>query len=328
VGHVDPKRGLSHIFDDTTLTLIFQALDTIVDFTDYLQRKEQLFTSGIAVWAAGEEDLLAHYLKNMGPDGHHGFAIPREINAVAFEEGIWDDFQRNPQRLSQLRANEISYAWDRLIETFSRHAFEGTSYFTSHPGFAPHEQLLRVLAAENRTKRRGLAEALMGALVDTPPDLRATRVVVPESPDLPYYVFLLLPWRQDRSEADNRLVRRNFLEACCMTVKLIRPEAQTIVGVATESGRTRGGSEDLMLLDARNWTPEMAAEAREWREKLGLFSEVKLRPYHLSEYPDVGEAVLSEHQKQNRQRQRSSQPRRRGPCPCGSGKRYKNCHGK
>jgi hypothetical protein len=328
VGHVGPQRGLVHILDDTTLTFIFQALDTIVDFTDYLERKERLFTSGRSVWSAGEEELLGHYLKNMGADGHHDFAIPTDMTGIAFQEGIWQDFQRNPQRIAQLRANEISYAWDALIEAFSTHAFGGTSYFTSHPGFQTQEQLLRVLASESRTKRRGLAEALLGIMADTPPDLRATRVIVPESVEWPYYVFLLLPWRDDKSEGSNRLVRRNFLEACCMTVKLIRPEAQTIVGIATESGRKQGGSEDLMLLDARNWTPEMAAEAQEWREKLNLFPEVKLRPYHLSEYPNVDQSVLREHRNRDRQRQLRSEPSRNGPCPCGSGRRYKHCHGK
>ncbi len=327
VGNPSPQHGVIHVLDDSTLTYIFEALDTIVDFTDYLDRKERLFTSEVEVWSAGEEELLAHYLKNVGSDGHHDFVIPPDTNAVAFEEGIWEDFQRNPQRIAQLEANRISYAWDRLIEVFSEHAFAGTSQFISHPGFGTHEQLLRVLASEGRTQRRGLAEALFGILRDTPSHLRGTRVVIPERPDLPYYVFLLLPWRDDKPDEVNRLVRRNFLEACCLTVKLIRPEAQTVVGLATESGRTNGGSEDLLLLDARKWTPELEAEARELRSRLHLFPEVTLRPYHLREYPEVSDDKPRRHGTRPPNRPAGG-PSRNGPCPCGSGKRFKQCHGK
>jgi hypothetical protein len=325
IGDIDPGKGYVHVLDDTTLFVLLQTLDTIADFTAYLGRKERFARSGKLVMAAGEEDLLAHYLKNLGPDGEHDFVVPTKVQGAVFEEGIWKEFSTNPQRLAQLKANEISYAWDRLIEIFSQHAFNESSFFTTHPGFANQERLLRVLAAENRTRRRVLAASLFEILERTPPSLRATRVLVPQGTDHPYYVFLLLPWRTEKSEHENRLVRRNFLEACCLITRLKFPDAKQIVGLATESGRRSAGSEDLLLFDGDNWNPELEAEARRLQDDLGILKEPTMTPFRASEYPEL--PVV----------QRTAPPRtgqpgfaqsRNGPCPCGSGKRFKHCHGK
>ncbi len=77
----------------------------------------------------------------------------------------------------------------------------------------------------------------------------------------PSYVLLVLPFREWMSEADHREVRRKMLEACCMVMKLVFPEALDIVGIATEPGPAANErrSEDSLYLDARcsGYTPEM-----------------------------------------------------------------------
>ncbi len=63
IGQLNPHKGFVHVFDDATLDIVMKTLDTISDFVAYLSKKEALFTRGIRVIAAGEEEILAHYLR-------------------------------------------------------------------------------------------------------------------------------------------------------------------------------------------------------------------------------------------------------------------------
>lgn len=65
VGQLDPSKGYVHVFDDTSLEVVMSTLDTVADFTAYLTKKEQLILSGELAGAAGEEDLLAFFLRHL-----------------------------------------------------------------------------------------------------------------------------------------------------------------------------------------------------------------------------------------------------------------------
>lgn len=121
VGDLDPDKGYVHVLDDTTLDIVMSTLDTITDFVQYLARKEALMRSGRAVFAAGEEDLLAFYLSDLDENEQYAFVIPPDIEGMFIEEGYWQDFKHSPQRKAQLEADEVSYVWDALIEQFNKH---------------------------------------------------------------------------------------------------------------------------------------------------------------------------------------------------------------
>lgn len=319
IGDLDPTRTLIHIFDDTALNILMQTLDTISDFVSYLQKKENLLRSGRQVFAAGEEELLAIYLKNLNANGEHDFVLPVNHNRVAVLEGHWENFQKNPQRLAQVETDKVSYFWDYLIEEFNRNALARTSEYTWPPSFDSSEKVMRFLAAQPRFIRRMLAEGFLEIMRKTPPNQRMLRVVPPWRDGDPYFVFLIFPFRQDRPYEQNRLVRRSFLEACCRVVKLKYPDAVDIVGIATESGRMeRGeGSEDACYLDTRIWTEENEREARELQSNLGILVSPNQRPIRITEYPEPSSIPAK------------FVPRvgRNDRCPCGSGKKYKKCHG-
>jgi len=79
VGDLDPSRTFVHVLTEFTLDILLHTLDTISDFISYLERKEDLVRSNIAVVVPGEEDLLAFYLMHMNENGMHDFAIGRNI---------------------------------------------------------------------------------------------------------------------------------------------------------------------------------------------------------------------------------------------------------
>ena len=288
IGQIDPAKGYLHVFDDTSLEIVMRTLDTITDFVTYLAKKERFIQSGRLFWAAGEEDLLAYYLKDINYEGEHDFIFPNNIDAVSIDEGFWLDFVNNRQRAAQIQANRISSLWDMLIERFSTHVLRGTQYYTTHPGAAHAERILRFMARESRTRRRILAQSLMTILQTTPPSMKRTRVILPSNPGDPYYVFLLLP-QLGFPDDEYRIVRYRFLESYCRVAKRSYPEAQDIIGIATETGlvTSEHRSEDAMYLDARQWTSEDQADAEQLQRDLGLLTNtIKLSGVE-QEYPSV-----------------------------------------
>src|SRR5712692_1816620 len=156
IGQLDPLKGYVHVFDDTSLDIVMSTLDTVADFGAYLTKKEAFILSGNLAFAAGEEELLAFYLKDLNQHGDHDFVWPANFQAVGLIEGLWDEFTQRPERRAQIAANQVSYAWDGLIEAFSGHVLAGTQHFTTHPGYGNlgnQEKIFRFLAREPRTRR-------------------------------------------------------------------------------------------------------------------------------------------------------------------------------
>jgi len=324
VGDLDPARPFVHVLDDTSLRVLMRTLDTIADFTAYLRAKERLLRSGQKVIAAGEEELLALYLTTMTEDGEHGFDFPSD-GPIWIPEGHWARFMRNPQRHAQIDADRISYVWDRLIETFGRHALQGTEYYVSPGGIESMERILRFMAQEPRFQRRLLGAALHGLVMKTPIDIQSSRVLYPSRPGDPFYVFVVFPRRADRSYDDYRVVRRRLLEAYCAVVKARYPEAQDVIGVATEPAGYDERSEDAAYLDARNWTAEDQTEALRQQEELGILKKINGWHFTAQEYPGGPERWMQLARGEVGQLARN--PRNK-PCPCGSGAKYKKCHGR
>jgi hypothetical protein len=160
IGQLEPAKGYVHVFDDTTLNIVMSTLDTISDFTAYLTKEEKFLTAVRKVFAAGEEELLAIYLRNLNADGEHDFVIDGNYDSLAFEEGFWEAFGRSPERQAQIESDRISYLWDALIEKFASQLMTGRQYFTTGHPLREQEAAFRLLAREPRTIRRMLAKSL------------------------------------------------------------------------------------------------------------------------------------------------------------------------
>jgi hypothetical protein len=167
VGWIDPSQGFVHVLDDVSLDIVLETRDTITDFVAYLRWKEDLLISArrreLRVIHTGEEELLAYYLATFS-NGQHGFSPPEGCNVLCLEEGEWDDFRSSPERAAQLAADQVSYLWDEIIEKFNKHILGGTSHHKSTPLVAHRERIMRFFAREPRTRRRILADALLGLI--------------------------------------------------------------------------------------------------------------------------------------------------------------------
>lgn len=285
IGHLDKEKGYVHVLDDTSLDVVMTHLDTVSDFVAYLAKKEKLLTSGVCLAAAGEEELLARYVAKLNEQGEHDFMFPNETDRVLLE-GEWAKFLQSPERQAQVAANDISYSWDALTEKFLYHLMSGTQYETTHTEIAEQEKSFRWLARENRTRRRMLAKGMHELLRRTPANYRAIRVILPSRPGDPHYVLLLLPRYPVIPEQDYRHARSQFLRECCLVVKLEFPDAQHIVGIATETwDGSNYRSEDFVHLDATEWSEALQKQAQASKAGLGILIKTKTFSGSEKEYP-------------------------------------------
>jgi hypothetical protein len=305
------------VFDDATLDFVMSTLDTTTDVLRYLREKELLCRSR-TLYVAGEENLLAHYLTHVDETGEHALMFERDADLITVDESWWARFESSEERRAQIEHDHVSYLWDNLIEKFAEHALGGTQYFASEPSLGSSEAVLRFMAAEPRLRRRSLSEALLEAIESTDPDQRRIRVVPPQVLGESMYVLLLFPWFEDKSEDENRTVRRHYLEACIFVARMKYP-ALDIVGIATESGVDHERrSEDALYFDARLWSAEDEELARTYQRDLGILVAERSLAKKVVEYP------VPRHVERDRALPRN--PRNK-PCPCGSGRKYKSCHG-
>jgi len=322
VGDLDPSRTLVHILTEYTLDILLKTLDTASDFVSYLERKENLIRSDTAIFAPGEEDLLAYYLMHINEKGTHDFSIGKKIKGIFLDEGFWNDFCKRPERKEQLRHDSISYVWDDLIERFACHMLNATQYYTNCIDLYNAEIGLRFMAREPRLVRRLIAKGLIDLYTNTPDGTRRTRYYKPLSDKGPFYVFLSLPKPNFASYEQYREARANLLHACCMVVRYKFPEALDIVGIASEPVRPNiGCSEDLLYLDGRVWTEELSIEASRLQLDLGILTSETSYNIHEQEYPAPPPSEIAG-------TKLPSKVGRNEPCPCGSGKKYKRCHGR
>ena len=329
-GQIDSSKGFVHIFDDTTLDIVLQTLDTVTDFVAYLAKKEAFISSGRFAFAAGEEELLTLYLTKMNADNEHDFVLPSETSFAVLSEGSWNEYCQNPQRIAQINANRISYAWDELIEKFNKHNLAGTQHFVTHT-LRDIEVAVRFLAGENRTSRRFLAEKFFEIINKTAATQRAVRVLRSLWQKDLYYVLMVFPHREDYSEEDYRVVRRTHLMHYCMVSKLTFPDASHIVGIATDSGDDEYRSEDLVYLDATDWSDDQRVESERIKTEFNLLNSVRTAGGKVQEYPDLGpssEAFKAQEVHPPRPYTVNSRIGRNDPCHCGSGNKFKRCHGK
>ena len=294
IGDIEPSRAFVHVLDDNSLDILLKTLDTISDFVSYLSKKEKFLRTTNFVFAYGEEELLAFYLTNWNDKDEHYFVDSstkdEKLNYIVLEEGHWDNFMQSRERQAQLDANKISYIWDSLIETFNKNVIDDTLYFNSHAELTQVELLLRFFAKESRLRRRLLSQTLVGFIQSAQLDIIAIRYLASLLPLETYYVFTTVPlleWMKDNIEK-YRLMRRNILEICCLKTKLKFPDAQHIVGIATEphlENEDIGHSQDAMYCDATNWTKEDFAKAEEQSKKLDIFYTSNMFSLQDYEYP-------------------------------------------
>lgn len=269
----DYGKGFVHVFDERDVFQVLNELDTITDVIQYLTSREQFFTGGFTGTVVGtEEDLLGTYLGA----GRTFDALSKGSYDVRMISGTWNDFTSSSEYIAKKEADQASYMWDSLIDILHDDYRNGRMEFGGD--LDAMDKSTRVMARENRFSRRMLGAAFRGFMDEIG---NRARFVVSESGT--GYVFL------KRRHGEERRLRTIELLARCIVVRDDMERSGKngpVVGLATEVPEPGSGfSLDNVLLDVREWTPQLREKAREARDELGYFKNPRLTKRGEDEYP-------------------------------------------
>lgn len=303
VGDVDSSGSFIHVLDDGSLDIVMRELDTITDFTDYLEKKAAFARSNLGA-AHGEEDLLAYYSIRINSDGDHDFTHPEERawkpgERIAIDGSHYNSFITNPQYVAKKRADEISYLWDALIHNFTEHMLAGTSIAPEGHEYdlKKSERAVREMALQRRFERRSHGEAIMGALEEGKRRELFQRAMIPGKESKGRRTgFFLLTARFDEKFFEPkggydayRRYRAGITELYAQGLLLRYEHLERVVGFAMEPpGSAHGSSEDILYAERGDWSEATKKRIREACAKAGIMRpDYKEVEYNGSEFPEV-----------------------------------------
>lgn len=316
-----------HVLDSNTLPIILGELDTVKDFANYLDAKIAAIAKYDLLYYCGEEDLLADYWQNLDSNNKHFIGVADEsITGLMIAEGTWENLKKRPEYLGTKEANQKSYFWDALINRTCENFLKGVLLGNSN--LFEGRSAIHEMAKEPRFVRRSIVELIDGAIAQFPnkaPALMRHMRFIPSHEKGKGYVFLQIwvpPGFRTAEGIDERTVRQEILLIACGAAKNHMPDLHTVVGIGIEPPKLSSTiGEDFVLIDCSDWPEERAQDFREKNKGFNFFGTPSLRRYEgrTTEFvkPVQTPAAAGKIVKIGRNE----------PCPCGSGKKYKKCHG-
>jgi SEC-C motif len=317
------REDFIHLFDSSNLPVLLSELDTAKDFADYLDAKKESIKKYDMLLYCGEEDLLAHYLFNYAKRRGHFIGVPNEESGcLNIGEGEWQYFKEQDFYGRTKKENEQSYIWDKLINQTAENWLHGQ--LLGDADLLARPNAIFEMAREPRFMRREIVKHMGEAIRQFTPAKGITRHLrfFKSFYSGTAYVFLQLwvPEEIRGSDEEYRLKRTEMLRIACGAAKNKFSELQIVVGIAMDPPKlTRRNSEDFLWLDCSTWSDEQRQEVIESNKLLGFFENAQLKSRKYTEFigatKDAGAS-------------KSRKPGRNDPCPCGSGIKYKRCHGR
>ena len=316
-----------HILDTENLEIALNELDTIFDFTAYLDAKNEAIQRHLCLTYCGEEVLIAHYFLNFDDiKKRHMIGTFDQIDFVHIGEGEWADFKECQLYARRKEADKTSYFWDRLLQITSNNALKGTLGGNSKP--FEGKSAIHFMAKEPRFWRRGLSDHMLNSIRNFPendePCVRNVSLM-PSFYAGTYYVFLQLKAIDPtRSLEELRELRQAMLEIACAAAKLKSPEFQRVIGIAITAPKFAGDSdsEDMLLMEFDDWNAERKAHYEEANRECRFFAtpQMQMTRKTVSEFPCPKKGMNSSAKR--------VKIGRNDPCVCGSGRKSKKCCGR
>jgi hypothetical protein len=277
----------------------------------------------------GEEDLLGHYLINYDQEikRHIIGSKTDDVSFVGIGEGEWYDFIGTSLYENTKKKNKISYFWDELIQRTCQNALDGI--IGGNSDMLRGQNAIFEMVKEPRFFRRALAEKIMQAVSNFPdhPEQMTRQVTYLPShiPDVGYVFFQLRVPKAYGKQADYREKRQKLLEIACGAAKNKLPHLSKVVGIGMDAPKYAeaiNSGEDFILLPCEIW-PEDMRSYYEGENKIWEFFATS----QLTEYKELVTQFVPISSVTEGTKRINSKPGRNDLCPCGSGKKYKKCHG-
>ena len=321
VGKINSAKGYIHILDDITLDIIMSHLDTVMDFAEYLSRKEDWIDCGNDIITNGEEDLLAYYLTNADEMSNHCFTyIENEHRYIEISERYWSKFIKSQEYKTKKQLDKSSYVWDKLVEENLKHIMDGTSDYIGSP-VKNDPSLYNFFVALTRFERRFLADRFFEHRDDKQRGFFRTRLVPPLRIGYPCYFFVVFDYADlDFTIEDPIKYKMTLLSGYLKTLKLDYIHYSDFIGLIMSTDPKDDNHLYIEHLDTKLWKEEDYKDAERIKQEYkqnGYWSAPTVTTIGASEYKQLNSKGISIKKGRNRNKD----------CFCGSGRKYKRCCG-
>lgn len=271
----DFGKGFVHVLNENSLNVLMNQLDTITDFVEYLNKKEEFFQRGVLPLMSSEEDLLAFYLSQ-------NRELPAQVDTLVLDENLWWEFSQGRAFLAKKQADQVSYIWDKVIEELYE-TFIQKNYIPDAPHASTElndfEKAIRVMARETRFARRNLSQTFVSFINENKNKRVRSRFFTSSMLDTTY-VFLISSYDIDREF--------NFLElhARCFVARGLSPDKKIVVGLLIEfSDKQPGATTSICYWEIPEWTKENQEQMIMLQNELGYFAGSLRKGKGEDEYP-------------------------------------------
>jgi hypothetical protein len=277
----DSKRGNVHIFYDAFTRFATKYLNTVTDFIEYLNKKEQFLQDKELIISGGEENLLALYLKNARTFGELETSGANMI--FLDDENIADSFEKMDGLKRKLKADEWSKGWDELIAKKR----EALAIDDKEDSDIAKDKFLSKMMSHNRLERRLLGRVYFEAAVTAheldPKVGNIGRRIVPTE-DGVTYVFLF--YGDDSTPIDEL---RKLLHLTTMAARQAIPKNDMVIGIGTKqhmvASRSVGFEWVLVDVPFDEFQKDVGKDVYEFREKTGTWMNPEVSGTSTDEYP-------------------------------------------
>ncbi|EIX9025439.1 SEC-C domain-containing protein [Klebsiella aerogenes] len=311
IGDIHPDKTFVHVLDELSLKLLLTELDTITDFIAYLKEKERVIRSGYLGLSPGEDDTLGAYL-----NGHGVIVDEKEVpdnTFVQISEHEWEGLKKSPQYEYYNALKKGSIFWDDTIQRFSDSILTATVGLGMENDFLSHEEAVRQLAAESRKSRYYLSKSFLDKFKQVPTDRRSSRMIESLDEKGKYYIFLFFP-REYSSYEEYRMERFSCIHMYALVAKYKCSYIKKLIIIATECKDAEGRSEDVVYCRFdKPLTKDEKIFAKKAMKEHRILTDFFPNPTAES----FSKPVIKNEEKIGRNE----------PCYCGSGKKFKKCHG-
>ena len=272
------KNNPVHVFDSFNLPILLNELDTVVDFTNYLNAKLDAIRNLGCLSYCGEEDLLAHYFTNFDENSKCHFIRTKDFSydAVMIGEGEWSDFSKSQTYQNTKTANKVSYLWDEIIQNTCQYKLDGK--LLGDDDVFNERSAIHEMAKESRFVRRNLANRMVNAINKFPDTVNALTTFLTFTtsfyPDKGYVFLQLWAIPSICENSEYREKRQTFLEIACGSAKNKFPNLKTVIGIAIDAPKhAEKNAEDFIVMDCESWSDEQKSYYQELNKDCGFFKD-------------------------------------------------------
>jgi hypothetical protein len=245
----DFGKGFVHVFDEQSTLTIFDELDTITDFVNYLEAKEKFFI-GRRVQASTEIDFLAFYIQT-------GFDIDPRTNYISIDKGLWNSYKVSENYKKWKEEIRVSYFWDNMINHLYNYHIIGNNSTIKREEI---EEAIRLINLEPRLDRIELSIIIENARNS------GVKARILKTPKGKKHTYVFMPLNDKNWE-----YKEQELTLRCDVARVVNSDTEIIIGISIGENSKGDSCFDIVYLNMPEISSDFIEHVNDIKKELGYF---------------------------------------------------------